>query len=108
VAVVVAFLAGLCLSVVGELARRGRLRPNSVVGFRLPSTGRSPAAWYAGHAAAGWPLVATGLLTMASAALGLLAWSLEFVPVAVLLTGSAVAGLAADRAARRAAGAGAR
>ena len=47
----------------------GKIRPNWFVGFRTPWTLSSKVAWARTHRAAGWLLMATGLLMMIAGAL---------------------------------------
>ncbi len=57
-----ALLVGLALVVGGAVlvwvswaGSQGSLRPNGIVGLRVPSARRSDAAWYAAHRAAAGP-----------------------------------------------------
>ena len=98
---------GLALTIAGALAvwlswlgSQRKLRPNGVVGIRLPATRRSDAAWYAAHQAAAGPFgVAGGVTAACGVAVVFTGWVLVIVGVAALTTGVGVATAAALRAA---------
>lgn len=103
---------GLALTIAGALAvwlswlgSQRKLRPNGVVGIRLPATRRSDAAWYAAHQAAAGPFGVAGGVTAACGVavvftgLDLIGWVLVIVGVAALTTGVGVATAVALRAA---------
>lgn len=105
-------LVGLVLTIGGALTvwvawlgSQRKLRPNGVVGIRLPATRRSESAWYAAHQAAAGPL---GVAGGASAACGVgvvftgldvIGWVLVIVGLAALTTGVGLATAVALRAA---------
>jgi len=73
---------GALLVVVGN--QFGKIRPNWFVGFRTPWTLSSKVAWTRTHRAAGWMLVAAGMLLLAHAVLRV-AWLLHVMLGVVLL-----------------------
>lgn len=100
--------AGGALTVwVSWLGSQRKLRPNALVGVRLPATRRSDAAWYAAHQAAAGPLGVAGGATAACGVgvlftgLDLIGWVLVIVALAALTTGVGVATAVALRAANQ-------
>ncbi len=55
-------LGGLVVAIGGWLGLREKLRRNSFLGIRLPSTMRSDAAWRAAHVAGGPLTIASGIM----------------------------------------------
>ncbi len=110
-----ALLVGLALVVGGAVlvwvswaGSQGSLRPNGVVGLRVPSARRSDAAWYAAHRAAAGPLgVGGGVLLVSGVGVlftgfDLIGQVLALVSLAVGVTANGVATAAAVRAGRAA------
>ncbi len=58
--------SGLLLTALSVPMILRRVPPNPLYGFRVPSTLRDPALWYAANRYAGWRLALTGILTAAA------------------------------------------
>lgn len=99
-------LGGAAVLWISWAGSQGSLRPNGVVGLRLPATRRSDDAWFAAHRAAAGPLGVGGAVLLASGVgvlftgFDLIGQALALVSLVVALAAICVAVLVAVRAAR--------
>jgi uncharacterized membrane protein len=102
---------GVAFAALSRMMRTDRLRPNALVGIRIPATLRGQDAWYAGHrAAAGHVLIVAGLFgagALVSLVLGVVgaqsrAYDASVIVVSVLVLVAVIhAAVTAGRAAKR-------